>query len=302
VSYPRGAVSIVEDYWAGVLQRLDAEVHVFAQLVTHEGERGRENEAVLARILEALVPQRYGIGTGLLIDNSDHYSRQTDIVVFDQSDEPAVLAQTTQLLFPIESVLACIEVKTTLRGDDLSDCFEKARQMRQELKPSRLYPDGSEHPLFIVLAYRAGQKPETLAKKLEECEPDDRPDLLCIVQQGLLMGSAGSIREGSDAADIGIALYRENGRPLVGRATGPELLALHANKQYPLVGYGQKLLLVDSSRALLLFVEALVRLLASRQARDKPVLSHYVSDHMRELAWYERGGAPAIDISDAIDA
>jgi hypothetical protein len=295
-------VSIVEDYWAGVLQRLDAEVHVFAQLVAHEGERGRENEAVLARILEALVPQRYGIGSGLLIDTSDHYSRQTDIVVFDQSDEPAVLAQTTQILFPIESVLACIEVKTTLRGNDLSDCFEKARQMRQDLKPSRRYPNGSKHPLFIVLAYRAGQKPETIAKKLEECPPDDRPDLLCVVQQGLLMGSDGSIREGSEALDVGLALYRENGHPLAGRATGPELLALRANKQYPLVGYGKKLLLVDSSRALLLFVEALVRLLAGRQNRESPVLSQYVSVDMRELAWYEQRGAPAVDVSDAIEA
>lgn len=38
---------IVEQYWTGVLQRLDAEVAVFSKLVTHEGERGRENEAAI---------------------------------------------------------------------------------------------------------------------------------------------------------------------------------------------------------------------------------------------------------------
>ena len=81
-------MSIVEEYSAGVLQRLNAEVYVFAQLVTHEGERGRENEAVIARILQALVPQRYGIGSGLLIDTVDQYSRQTDIIVYEQSDDP----------------------------------------------------------------------------------------------------------------------------------------------------------------------------------------------------------------------
>ena len=295
-------MSIIEDYWAGVLQRLDAEVHVFAQLVTHEGERGRENEAVLARILEALVPRRYGIGSGLLIDTSDHYSRQTDIVVYDQSDEPAVLAQTTQILFPTESVLACIEVKTTLRGNDLTDCFAKARHMRQELEPSRRYPDGSEHPLFIVLAYRSGQRPETIAKKLEECSSSERPDLLCIVEQGLVMGSDGCICDGSDGVDVGLALFREDGHPIEGRATGPDMLALHASRQYPLVGYGGKLLLVDSSRGLLLFVEALVRLLARRHGRTTPVLSHYVSSHMRDLAWYEQGGTPAVDVSDAMAA
>ena len=74
-------MSIVEQYWGGVLQRLEAEVNVFAQLVAHEGEKGRENEAVMARILEALVPQRYGIGSGLLIDTMNNYGNQTDIVV-----------------------------------------------------------------------------------------------------------------------------------------------------------------------------------------------------------------------------
>jgi hypothetical protein len=44
-----GAVSILARYWEGVLQRLEAEVYVFAQLVAHEGERGRENEVVIAR-------------------------------------------------------------------------------------------------------------------------------------------------------------------------------------------------------------------------------------------------------------
>lgn len=287
-------MSIVEDYWAGVLQRLEAEVHVFAQLVAHEGERGQENEAVLARILQALVPQRYGIGSGLLIDNADHYSHQTDIVVYDQSDEPAVLAQTTQVLFPVESVLACIEVKTTLRGDDLEDCFKKARDMRQGLVPAREHPDGTAHPLFVVLAYRAGQKPETIAKKLRAAEAADRPDLLCIVEQGILMSANGFIQADSDAVTVGLALLLEQGAPIEGKPSGPDMRVVHHGRQYPVVAYGGRLLLVNPSRALLLFVEALVRLLSRRQGRPKPVLSYYVSDEMRELAWYQDDGQAAL--------
>jgi hypothetical protein len=36
---------IIEQDWTRVLQRLEAEVSVFARLAAHEGERGRENEA-----------------------------------------------------------------------------------------------------------------------------------------------------------------------------------------------------------------------------------------------------------------
>lgn len=280
-------MSIVEEYWAGVLQRLDAEVHVFAQLVTHEGERGRENEAVIARVLEALVPQRYGIGSGLLIDTANHYSRQTDIVVYDQSDEPAVLAQTTQLLFPIESVLACIEVKTTPRADDVTDCLAKARHMRTTLRPARRYPDGSTHPLFVVLAYRAGQLPATLATKFHAAEDDERPDLVCVVEQGMLVGADGSIRNGSQAPlDSGLALLLDEGEPIEGKPTGRDMRQVHRGRQFPIVRYGERLLLAEPSRGLLLFVEALVRRLAEKRARPAPVISHYVSEPMRELAWH----------------
>jgi hypothetical protein len=285
-------VSIVAEYWAGVLQRLDAEVHVFAQLVMHEGERGRENEAVLARILEALVPQRYGIGSGLLFDTAGKYSRQTDIVVYEQSDEPAVLAQTTQLLFPIESALACIEVKTTLRGDDVTDCMGKARDMRL-LSAARQQPDGAEHPLFVVLAYRAGQTPQTIMKKFMEADADGRPDLVCVLEQAILIGADGSIRAGSDAAiDAGLALLRgDDGEPIEGTPTGPDLRQLHEGRQFPMVDHDGRLLLVEPSRALLLFVEALVRRIAERQQRRPPVLSYYITDDTRELAWYAAEGA-----------
>ena len=47
-------MSTIQEYWAGVLQRLEAEVSIFARLVLHHGERGRGNEAALGRVLEPL--------------------------------------------------------------------------------------------------------------------------------------------------------------------------------------------------------------------------------------------------------
>ena len=288
-------MSIVNEYWAGVLQRLEAEVNIFAQLVAHEGEKGRENEAVMARILEALVPQRYGIGTGLLIDTGDHYSHQTDIVVYDQSDEPAVLAQTTQILFPMESVLACVEIKTTLRGPDVDDCLEKAADMRTNLAAARAHPDDSEHPLFVVLAYSAGQQPKTIIKKFMDANDEQRPDLVCVVEQGMLLGADESIRADSAAPlDAGIALLRDDGNPVDGEKN-PDMRYVYQGRPYPMVNYGGKLLLVEPSRVLLLFVETLVRRLAEKQKRPKPVISYYVNDVMRELAWYGTDGKPAPD-------
>lgn len=288
-------MSIVEEYWAGVLQRLDAEVHVFAQLIAHEGERGAENEAALSRLLQSLVPARYGIGSGLLIDNADHYSHQTDIVIFDQSDEPSILAQTAQLLFPVESVLAAVEVKTTLRGDDLADCFKKASHLRSELVPARHYPDGSTHPTFIVLAYRAGQKLETIATKLHAASPSERPDLLCIVEQGFLMGAHGTLHADVAGTQTGIALMLDGGELIELEPTGPDLRALFKGRSYPLIKHRGRFVLVSPSTALLLFVETLVRLIAKRQGRPDPILSLYVPRARHDLVWLDESGAPRDD-------
>jgi hypothetical protein len=278
--------SIVSQYWAGVLQRLEAEVDVFSELIRHEGERGRENEAALGRILSSFVPRRYGVGSGLLIDAHDSYSRQTDLVVFDQSDEPSALAQTTQLLFPVESVLASIEVKTTLRKEDVEDCTAKQLSMLA-LEPSQPHPDGSTHPYFVILAYHAGISPQKIVEHFREAEV--RPDLLCVLEPALISGTAPLLRHEEEVEmAAGIALLAsEKGDPIRAQPTGPEMMGIHGGRTYPIVRHQGASYLAERPRALLLFVEALVALLAAKQARRPPALSAYIPAAMRSLATFD---------------
>lgn len=280
----RSSPSIIGQYWAGVQQRLEAEVAVFSELVRHEGERGRENEAALGRILGSFIPRRYGVGSGLLIDSHDHYSRQTDLVVFDQSDEPSALAQTTQLLFPVESVLASIEVKTTLRKEDVEDCVEKHRSMLS-LKPARSHPNGSTHPLFIVLAYDAGISPRKIVQHFQTAGGDTQPDLICVLGPGLVLGTARQLDNGEDG-DLagGLALLKDSeGIYVTADPAGPEMTGTYDGRSYPIVNYGGVNHLADRARALLLFVEALVALLAEMHSRRPPALSDYITPEMRDL-------------------
>ncbi len=283
-------MSVVSDYWVGVLQRLEAEVSVFSQLVLHHGEKGRENEAVLARILQALVPQRYGIGSGLVIDSARNYSKQTDIIVFEQSDEPSLMAQTTQLLFPVENVVAAIEVKTTLRDSDITDCCEKAASLRR-LSPAREYPDKSTHPPFFVLAYASGSSPAKVAERFRDAPPGDRPDMVCVISPALLVGRPSLVQRvdhNDESMVAGIALLTtDTGARIEGAASGPDMRAVHEGRQYPLVRVDDQLVLADPARALLLFVDGLLRSIALQQARRAPVLTHYIEKNMRTLAWLD---------------
>jgi hypothetical protein len=283
-------MQIIEEYWAGVLQRLHAEVRIIARLIPHMGERGREAETAFARLLGSFVPQRLGVGTGLLFDTNGSYSRQMDIVLFDQSDEPAVLAQTTQLLFPVETVIGVIEVKSRLDRDEIADCGIKGTSIRG-LKPARPYADGSPAPMYIVLAYDSHLAKEKVVAQFAAMDADARPDLVCVLDPAMVMGSSAVLGVPDDREFVaGLALLAE--RDADGRRTGwmtvqPDgstMLQSVGQLTYRVVEVGTGVWhLAESGRALLMMVESVARCLAARQGREQPALSSYMTAETRAL-------------------
>ena len=278
-------VSAVEQYWAGVLQRLRAEVDVFARLIGHNAERGRSNELALARVLEAFLPTRWGVGTGLLIDSSGRQSSQMDIVIYERADEPAVFAQTTQILFPVETVVGVIEVKTTLTSTDVdSDFVEKKASIEalESTTPSR--------PLVMLLAYDCEPSPETLAAHLHQDSGTNSPELACVLNWCALAGTPEAL--GGDGYRVGnclLQLHGDDGE----LTTAWEVVAEEQKKERAVIRDGKLLPVIrrsdgeryigDPGRTLLLFVEALTRLGATRRGHPIPTLSAYLSDAARAL-------------------
>lgn len=76
-----------------------------------------------------------------------------DILLFDQSDEPTVMAQTTQLLFPVEQVRAAVEVKSRLTAEEIRDCGAK----RASLGSLVSHATPAREPAFVVLAYEGSR-------------------------------------------------------------------------------------------------------------------------------------------------
>ncbi|MEU5769742.1 DUF6602 domain-containing protein [Streptomyces asoensis] len=279
-------ISVVEEYWSGVLRRLQAEVDIFNKLIKHWGERGRENELSLARLLENLVPQRYGVGSGMIIDSQDNYSQQTDIVIYNQADEPAFLAQSNQVLFPIENVRACIEVKTTVNKDEIKESGVKRRSLYA------LTPKQGQHPLFHFVGYTPGQHADTIATHLRNLQDTDKPDLFCVVDNGMIGGRSALLRPIlgdaiEDNSDYVVAMTYLHERDVsdqrqVGQYHQPpsnftEARVLYQGGSYPVVRVGKEWMVAEPSRALLLFCACLVHTLATHEGKNPPASSHYLS-------------------------
>jgi hypothetical protein len=286
--------SNVQRYWAGVLQRLRAEVDVFSSLVRHYGERGRANELAFAQVLERFLPARWAVGTGVLVDRHGRQSRQMDIVVYERSDQPAIFAQTTQLLHPVETVVACIEVKTTVTKKDVETDLEAKLSSIAELAPA----DGYSRPLFILVAYKSQPSPQSLGELFIAPKQDKRVDLACVLNWCMLAGTAETL--GQEALyRVGNCLMQE--RDGAGKPTGDYIATDSREREIPIDGMlvpvvrrGDARYVGDPGRALLLFVEALTRAGATRRGQPAPILSSYLDAEARELLDIEAARLPLV--------
>jgi hypothetical protein len=87
------------------------------------------------------LPSFVGVGTGKIIDSEQGQSAECDVVIYDRDVVPPLLLGQREALFPIESVLYSIEVKTTLNVAELRDATAKAKRVRELKNCPPRYPE-----------------------------------------------------------------------------------------------------------------------------------------------------------------
>lgn len=99
-----------------------------AAKITHKGVKGTVLEILLSKLFRPLLPADIGIGTGQIIDAYGNTpSPQIDIVIYNKAILPPILIDESVGLFPIESVLYTIEVKTKLNSRELKTAHASAK-------------------------------------------------------------------------------------------------------------------------------------------------------------------------------
>jgi hypothetical protein len=98
--------------------------------VKHSGLKGALREILIRDLFRPLLPTDVGVGTGEIISSTGQRSSQTDIVIFDRGILPPILFEQSHGVFPIESVLLTVEVKSVLKKVDLRPAEEAAQTLR----------------------------------------------------------------------------------------------------------------------------------------------------------------------------
>jgi hypothetical protein len=110
--------------------------------IAHEGLKGRIREIFVEELLTPFLPSYAGVGTGKIIDAEEGQSAECDVVIYDRDVMPPLFLGRREALFPIESVLYSIEVKTTLNAAELRDATTNAKRIKELKNQPPRYPEG----------------------------------------------------------------------------------------------------------------------------------------------------------------
>lgn len=153
--------------------------------VDHDGEKGAFREFFVTQLIKPLMPQHFGVGSGVVEDFKGNQSKQTDIIIYDKRLLQPTLLAGDRGIFPIDSVLCVIEVKSELKAYHYRDIAEAARYFYPTseenpnglhiARPGKLRGDKGQpqafYPLFSVFAYRSDADRDEI-ERLDEQVPN----------------------------------------------------------------------------------------------------------------------------------
>jgi hypothetical protein len=153
--------------------------------VKQDVEKGAFREFFVASLIRPLMPSHFGVGSGVVVAVNGQQSRQTDVIIYDRRLLPPILLAGERGVFPIDSVLAVVEVKSTLAASHYSGLVDAARRFVPPdihvnglpiAIPGRLAGDAARPmtiwPLFSVFAYTSDAPQKDELERLQEQAPD----------------------------------------------------------------------------------------------------------------------------------
>jgi hypothetical protein len=180
-------------------RKLLIELAKSAAVLRHGGNLGTVREGFISNFLERNMPEAVSYHSGEIFDSQTGRSGQIDIVLHPNTS-PKLNVYGAINLFPAETVLAAIEVKSNLTNRHLKEALKSCSQVK---KLERAWKRDSSQIInsntgkfinvnrvpYIVFAYK-GPKVETLYKYMEKIMNEEKiqhenlPDLILVLDQG----------------------------------------------------------------------------------------------------------------------
>lgn len=180
--------------------KMKGDFNISAQF-KHHGNRGSYREDSLKDFLtNGKLPNTFGIASGEIISQYSQVSKQMDAIIYDKSKSIIFEASESTKIFPIESVLGIIEVKSQLSKTKLIEGLENIKSLKTLHAPQLITKNYGDRirmgyynnpPFGVIFAYSlSGNSLESLENNLKDwCDsnpPEVWPNFICILDEGTI--------------------------------------------------------------------------------------------------------------------
>lgn len=178
-----------------IAKKMTTDFHNVTNHINHMGLRGTSREDILRNYIKDLLPKKFTVGSGIIIDANGTQSKQQDFYIYDAFQSPVILQYESYAIIPIESVYASVEIKSTLNSDTLKQSVENIKSVKSlelQIQKNELSISTRHNIVFgVIFAYSSSISIETIAGNLMEyCKNlsyNQQPNIICILDQGVVL-------------------------------------------------------------------------------------------------------------------
>lgn len=99
-------------------------------MLDHPVLKGRLREIVVEELVKPFLNPHIKAATGMIVDAFGNQSGQIDVILYDEQITPPILFTEGEGVIPCHSVVATIEVKSTLTREKLRNAVDNARSVK----------------------------------------------------------------------------------------------------------------------------------------------------------------------------
>ena len=129
----KGKTNYIREFLSIELSNLKERAEVLSSF-SHGATIGEAREALLRDLIRRLLPERYGLVSGIVTDIFGNQSPQLDAVVIDRSVIPPIMLAGESAAIPIEAAVLSIEIKTTVNPSALEQIRRQADALQNMFK------------------------------------------------------------------------------------------------------------------------------------------------------------------------
>jgi len=184
-------LKFVTSWYQGVVNALRS-VKDQARNIKHPRHLGDFLEDEVSKIIGSILPQRYLIDKGFVINDFSSISQEQDILIVDTLLGSPICKTDMVGYYPVESVMGSIEVKSNLNLSELRKCFISCVSVKKQYFPAFNYEDSKDNRIFYaIFAYKSSCSKKSFQEELSLCLkkiPESlRPNMIYILDQGIYL-------------------------------------------------------------------------------------------------------------------